>query len=249
MRWNKFYISVLAVLSVLFSGLFITLENSYASGVAQNPPTGNLIETVDYSGCFYFENNGSYFDMYPITYSSNFDYDQYSYCFSDVHTDIDYYLINIKAPTLNSYPLQILHDFSPPSDSLMFSTMFVNAEFGIHSYFFASEFTFDCDFLWYDYSFMEVLFPLQFFDDNITFEVSYYTYSSSSGSLSITENGTYDVTNYSEVVVNVPVEVNSDTVSAINGVQQAVITGVATLLVLYFFYCIYRLIIRNSGVK
>lgn len=73
--------------------------------------------------------------------------------------------------------------------------------------------------------------------------------SSPSGDLSIIENGIYDVTNYATVTVDVPVEViQGDYHDDLVNIQNSIITCGAILLVLYFFYCIYRLIIKNSGV-
>lgn len=67
------------------------------------------------------------------------------------------------------------------------------------------------------------------------------------GSLEITENGTYDVTSYSEAVVDVsaPPSTYHDDLANIN---HSITVCAAVVLVLYFFYCIYRLIIKNSGV-
>lgn len=67
------------------------------------------------------------------------------------------------------------------------------------------------------------------------------------GSLSITENGTYDVTSYSEAVVEVsaPPSTYHEDLANIN---HSITVCAAVILVLYFFYCIYRLIIKNSGV-
>lgn len=70
-----------------------------------------------------------------------------------------------------------------------------------------------------------------------------------SGDLSITSNGTYDVSSYATATVDVPAEViQGDYHDDLVNIQNSIITCGAILLVLYFFYCIYRLIIKNSGV-
>lgn len=71
-------------------------------------------------------------------------------------------------------------------------------------------------------------------------------FSSPSGSLSITENGTFDVTNYAEAVVDVPSSGGSNYHQDLVDLKQAIYTGVAVLLVIYFFWMIYRIIIINT---
>lgn len=79
--------------------------------------------------------------------------------------------------------------------------------------------------------------------------------SSPSGSIELTENGTYDVSQYAEAVVNVP---ETDCPPSSGGgnyhedlvaINNSILICAAVCLVIYFFYCIYRMIIKNSGVK
>lgn len=67
-----------------------------------------------------------------------------------------------------------------------------------------------------------------------------------SGTLNISENGTYDVTSYASAVVDVS-PIMGDYHDDLVNIKKAIYTGCAVLLVLYFFYCIYRMIIK--GVK
>lgn len=71
--------------------------------------------------------------------------------------------------------------------------------------------------------------------------------STPSGSLSITENGTYDVTNYSEAVVDVPPEVvQGDYHDDLVNLKQAIIFVPAVALVIYFFYAIYKMLLGGK---
>ena len=71
---------------------------------------------------------------------------------------------------------------------------------------------------------------------------------SPSGELAITSNGEYDVTSYASVDVDVPeTVVQGDYHDDLQALKQAVITCGAVLLVIYFFYCIYRMFFRTLG--
>ena len=71
-----------------------------------------------------------------------------------------------------------------------------------------------------------------------------------SGSITLSENGTYDVTSYAEAVVDVPATViQGDYHDDLVRIYKAIMTCGAVVLVLYFFYCIYRMIIKSTGGK
>lgn len=100
-----------------------------------------------------------------------------------------------------------------------------------------------------DYDFDWLLLPKGFSSSSVP-----------SGSLSITENGTYDVKQYASVDVNVSCPDVSEcpenpggssggglTDEQIQGITNAIFAIPATMLVLYFFYCIYRMIMKSTG--
>ena len=64
-----------------------------------------------------------------------------------------------------------------------------------------------------------------------------------SGTLSLTDNGIYDVSSYEYVDVNVPVGDYSD---EIDEIKHAILIIPAVLIMIYVFYCIYRIIIINT---
>lgn len=85
-------------------------------------------------------------------------------------------------------------------------------------------------------------------DVTLSFYDSFPSASAPSGSLSITENGTYDVSSYAEAVVDVPdTVIYGDYHDDLVNIYHAILVCAGVCLVLYFFYCIYRMIIKSSG--
>lgn len=71
--------------------------------------------------------------------------------------------------------------------------------------------------------------------------------STPSGSLSITENGTYDVTNYSQAVVDIPPEVvQGDYHDDLVSINNSILIVCAVGLVIYFFYAIYKMLLGGK---
>lgn len=69
-----------------------------------------------------------------------------------------------------------------------------------------------------------------------------------SGTLNISENGTYDVSTYAQAVVDIPPEtVYGDYHDDLLSIKHSIYVCGAIVLVLYFFYCIYRMIIKSTG--
>lgn len=74
--------------------------------------------------------------------------------------------------------------------------------------------------------------------------------SSATGTINISENGEYDVSSFAIANVNVPPEsIPGDYHDDLININNSILVCGAILLVIYFFYCIYRMIIRSSGVK
>lgn len=71
-------------------------------------------------------------------------------------------------------------------------------------------------------------------------------FSSSSGSITLTQNGTFDVSSYAQAVVDVP-PVYGDYHDDLISINNSILICGAVLLVLYFFYTIYRMIIKSTG--
>lgn len=90
--------------------------------------------------------------------------------------------------------------------------------------------------------------PSSFGANTFTYTLTNSLGSLPSGSITLSENGTFDVSSYAEAVVDVPPSVvQGDYHDDLVNVNHAIYIGVASLFVIYFFYCIYRMIIK--GVK
>lgn len=69
-----------------------------------------------------------------------------------------------------------------------------------------------------------------------------------SGTYEVTENGTYDISQYEYVDVDIPETiVYGDYHNDLVNIYHAIVMCGGVVMVLYFFYCIYRLIIKNTG--
>ena len=72
--------------------------------------------------------------------------------------------------------------------------------------------------------------------------------SSPTGSLSISSNGSYDVSSYAQAIVDVPpVYEEGDYHDDLVNIRNAIILACGIMLVLYFFYCIFRVFIKVIG--
>lgn len=88
------------------------------------------------------------------------------------------------------------------------------------------------------------------FDNDVTFTLT-ESYQSCppapSGSITLTENGTFDVTNYAEAVVDVPPEVvQGDYHDDLVSLKQAIVIVPAVALVIYFLYAIYKMLLGGK---
>ena len=232
MKWRVYLYSVLFVfLGLLFGSFIINQGNSvFATSVTCSSTLAS--NNSSYVGsCDLSSLDSSVVWYYYVTPSS----DLFSSASFDSQNRVCFYdsLFCSSSATTSSGRFAI--PINQGSSIIYGSTPFIFSDFGSFRFLnfgvYVSSFTFSSDL-----SFTSII------SDTNPFSSS----SAPSGSISITQNGTYDVTSYSEAVVNVENEViygdyHDDLVS----INNTIMIGCAIPLVIYFFYCIYRMLLKG----
>lgn len=261
MKCRVYLCSALFAFLGLFVGSFIINQRNNVFAVS-----GTYVGSLDFSDCFYnyYDSND---DMNYLVFRSlnnpNFDEDDYEN-HPDLYDDLcttqfflspsDYFVPNFS---LQDNSFNFAFDFSFAHDQVgsTSSTTF-NSDASLISYLSSlrsdeSSITPVC--------FLEYIDPLNeslcsFSIENyssylpsVTFD--FYTISSGvlpSGSISISQNGTYDVSSYSEAIVNIPESIiYGDYHDDLLQINHSIIIGCAVILCIYFFYCIYRMLLKG----
>lgn len=210
-----------------FFSLFVALLGVFFGSCIINQNDTYAVEDVTYTI------NSSNYSLYFCGSSSGVDCSQYSYL----------YIQRVDSAALGYFQFRY-----PYGGSILYPVFSFNQPFILLS--------FDS-------------FPSNFYIQGVAFTGNYsgnvivtlsennpFAGSTPSGSIELTENGTYDVSQYAEAVVNVP-ETDCPPSSGGGGnyhedlvaINNSILICAAVCLVIYFFYCIYRMIIKNSGVK
>lgn len=220
MKWRVYLSSVLVVFLSLCFGSFIINQRNEVHAVSDISVTYN-------SGYV----TSSYTDIFPTCTGS---------CFHDY----SYIVVKIS----NKSDL----GFSPDSNvSGVAFRLYGRADGSVQRTWYFSLFT------------PEQIYPISFSDSpynylqwgngtnlsgDVTFILTNSPYGSApSGSITLTENGTFDVTNYAEAVVDVPMEVvPGDYHDDLVTINQSILVVSATALVLYFLYAIYKMLLGGK---
>lgn len=237
----------MVLVGFLFSGFIV--NNAYAD---------TLVKTFDLSSCFQLISNNAY-EYFSFDWE-NFENPLNELCYNIYATSFDYFKIDISNYSSSdsdyfnfSFGLGLDHGGR-------FTSFYLNSDSYFPGFVYYPNEPLISDFSIFDdtpfirnYNFNLSAFQPIYFYDSPSLILSFYTFDSGiipSGSLSIVQNGTYDVTDYSEAVVNVPAEViQGDYHDDLVSINNSILICAAVCLVIYFFYCIYRMIIKNTGVK
>lgn len=259
---GKMIYSLLFLPLLAFLSLFSPLD-SYAI-------SGNFVDSIDLSQCFieesvdsstnslhYINQNDynnispddlSFYDICSSAYIENIDFDYFRFYFDWTFSE---YVMNDYSLFTSVWFGDFNNSYFKPISFLVGGTEFYYSPNYTMNYF---SFNHNSN----DFSFMDnstqVLSPTIQYSSDYSFgffRVEFYTYSSSGGgsdgSIYINSNGTYDVSNYSEAVVDVPSGGGSGAShDDLVNIKNAILLVPAVLLLIYFFYCIYRIIIVNT---
>lgn len=259
MKWRVYLCSALFAFLGLFVGSFIINQNSV------NAVSGTYVGSLDFSDCFYnyYDPNE---DMTYLRFRSlndpDLDLDDYEnnmYLYDEcdekyLSSPADYFIPNFS---FQDNIFSLAFEFSFASNQLGYgSTSIFSSDSSLISYLSSSTSSFSSI---HPVCFLEFIdtfdpsvcsFSIENYYANLpSVSFDFYTISSGvlpSGSLSISQNGTYDVSSYAEAVVNIPETIiYGDYHDDLLQINHSIIIGCAVILCIYFFYCIYRMLLKG----